>query len=503
MVRTGSVPVVVRPPDPSGAAAAPAAGATTPFPAILRVDIAPVTAHSAPASKGHIVQQRAEGARFVEGSTMRHVVVMAGTGAIGLVAVFAVDLVNLFYLSLLGDPRIVAAVGFVGAVGFFQLSLAIGLTIGVGAVVSRSIGAGARAAARRVAASSLLLILVVTALVGVGTALLRLPVLGLLGAAGPTRAIAAHLLLIISPSLPLVAGGMCYGALLRSVGDARRALNITLFAAIAAAALDPLFIFALHLGVTGAAISTVLSRIVLFATGWAGAAWHHRLLGRLAWGAVAGDMRLVFRVAGPAILTNLATPVGAAFVTHSMARFGTEAVAGQTSIDRLVPVAFGLVFALSGAVGPIFAQNLGAARPERVRAALRDSLLFVMVVVCAAWLVLFLAQDLVLLVLSAHGEAAVLVRLFCTWLAGSFLFTGALFVANAAFNNLGFPLLSTAFNWGRATLGTIPLVAIGAQYGPEGVLTGAAAGSIVFGIAAAAVAFRVVGRLRLSAHAAA
>ena len=32
--------------------------------------------------------------RFVTGSLMRHVMVMAGTGAIGLVAVFAVDLIN-------------------------------------------------------------------------------------------------------------------------------------------------------------------------------------------------------------------------------------------------------------------------------------------------------------------------------------------------------------------------------------------------------------------------
>ena len=434
-------------------------------------------------------------ARFVEGSTMRHVVVMAGTGAIGLVAVFAVDLLNLLYLSLLGQPRIVAAVGFASAVGFFQISVAIGLTIGVAAVVSRLIGAGAVAEARRIAASSLLVILLATAALGSLTAALRLPILGLLGATGETRTLSAGFLLIVSPALPLVAGGMSLSALLRSVGDARHALNVTLFAAIAAAMLDPLFIFGLHLGLTGAAISTVLSRVVLFATGWAGAAGRHHLLGRVVARAVWGDVRLVFGVAGPAILTSLAAPVSGAFVTYSMAGFGTDAMAGQAGIDRLVPVAFGLVFALSGAVGPILAQNLGAARLDRVRTALRDSLIFVVVAVTGAWLLLFLAQRPILFLLSAHGDGAVLVRLFCTWLAGSFVFVGALFVANAAFNNLGFPLLSTLFNWGRATLGTIPLVAIGAHYGPAGVLVGQAAGSVAFGLVAVAVAFRVVARL--------
>ena len=47
-------------------------------------------------------------ARFVTGNIMRHVVVMAGTGAIGLSAVFAVDLLNLFYISLLGQRPIAA-----------------------------------------------------------------------------------------------------------------------------------------------------------------------------------------------------------------------------------------------------------------------------------------------------------------------------------------------------------------------------------------------------------
>ncbi len=436
-----------------------------------------------------------DAARFVEGSTLRHVVVMAGTGAIGLVAVFAVDLLNLLYLSLLGDPRIVAAVGFAGAVGFLQFSLVIGMTIGLGAIASREIGAGDAASARRIAGGSLAVTLAATALLGTTTALLRWPILAMVGASGPTEALAAEFLLIVAPTLPLVAGGMCFSALLRSVGDARRALNVTLFAAVAAAAFDPVLIFGLHLGLLGAAISTLLSRLVLFTIGWQGAMRRHDLVGPIVPAAIARDLRRVFTIAGPAMLTNLATPVSSAYVTHSMARFGTEAVAGQASIDRLVPVAFGLVFALTGAVGPILAQNLGAGRLDRVRGALRDSLLFVVVSVAVAWLLLFLVQGPIVTVFAPHGAAAALVRLFCTWLAGSFLFTGALFVANAAFNNLGFPLLSTLFNWGRATLGTIPLVALGAQYGPPGVLTGQAAGSLVFGIVAVIVAFRVVGRL--------
>jgi putative MATE family efflux protein len=430
--------------------------------------------------------------RFVTGPPMHHVAIMAGTAAIGLLAVFAVDLVNLFYLSRLGDRAVAAAIGFAGAVGFFQISIAIGLTIGVSAVVSREIGAGRLGRARHTATSGTLMCAVVTAGVGVGTVLALGPILDLLGATGETRRLAFVFLAITSPSLPLLGAGMCLSGVLRSVGDARRAMNITLSAAVVTAAIDPLFIFALGLGLEGAAISAVISRVILFAVAWHGVTRSHRLLAPLVLERLKADLRPIFAIAGPAVVTNLATPLGAAYVTHSMAVFGPEAVAGLATIDRISPVAFGLVYALSGAVGPILAQNMGAGRYDRVRQTLRDSLLFVMASVCGAWLVLALGQGLIVSAFSARGVTADLVRLFCSLLAGGFVFTGALFVANAAFNNLGHALLSTLFNWARATLGTIPFVTVGARFGPEGVLLGQVAGSVAFGLAAVIVAFRVL-----------
>ena len=84
----------------------------------------------------------AQTARFVSGSVMRHVVVMTLTGAIGLMALFLVDLVDLFFLSLLDRTEITAAIGFAGTVAFINLSLSIGLGIAAAALVARNLGAG-------------------------------------------------------------------------------------------------------------------------------------------------------------------------------------------------------------------------------------------------------------------------------------------------------------------------------------------------------------------------
>ncbi len=438
--------------------------------------------------------------RFVTGSLQRHIMVMAGTGAIGLVAIFAVDLINLLYFSMLGEQAIAAAVGFAGVVGFFHLSLFIGMAIGISAVVSRAIGAQQPDQAKQLASSSLTVLAVIAVVLSATTLIFLEPLLQLLGAQGRVLDLAQRFLRVTLPSAALLAIGMGCSALLRSVGDARRSMQVTLLPAIVTAVLDPIFIFGFGMGLDGAAVVVVLARLVLVGVGIYGA-WHiHQLLGRIVLNRLRNDARTLLAVAGPAVLTNLATPVGAAFVTHSVAQFGASAIAGQATIDRLTPVAFGLIYSLSGAVGPVLAQNLGANRFDRVREGLRASLWFMILAVASAWLLLALLQGPLIQLFSLQGQAAQMIQAFCSWIAASFFFMGALFVANAAFNNLGKPLWSTGFNWARATLGTIPFAWWGGHYGPVQVLAGQAVGAMLFGSLALWAAFRLTADMETSAR---
>lgn len=60
-------------------------------------------------------------AKFLTGSIMRHIVVMSGTGAIGLMALFLVDLLDMLFISMLGQIELAAAIGFAGTLVFFLL----------------------------------------------------------------------------------------------------------------------------------------------------------------------------------------------------------------------------------------------------------------------------------------------------------------------------------------------------------------------------------------------
>jgi putative MATE family efflux protein len=434
--------------------------------------------------------------KFVTGSTMKHVVNMTAAGSVGLIAVFAVDVLNLFYISLLGQKELTAAVGYASTLLFFMLSLAIGMSIAVGALTSRAIGRGDRDQAKRLAGASLVLMVGSTSLVAALLFPFLPQALGLLGATGVTTEFALRLSRILLPSTPLLAAGICLGALLRSVGDARRAMYVTLGAGLVAALLDPLFIFAFGWGLDGAALATVTARFVMLGVGLHGVLRVHKLYTRPDAATLRATIKPFFAIGLPAILTQVATPVSNAFVTRAMAPFGDSAVAGWAVVGRISPVAFAVVFALSASVGPILGQNLGALRFDRLRSTMRDSLKVVLIYVLTVWAVLALSSPFIANAFQSEGLGRDVIVFFCTFVAGSFMFNGALFVANAAFNNLGFPLYSTVLNWGRATLGVLPFIWWGGMhYGPRGVLAGWGLGVVMFGVGGVWLCFRVMRNL--------
>lgn len=427
---------------------------------------------------------------------MRHVVVMTAATSVGLMAIFVVDLLSLLWVSRLGDPKLTAAVGFASQVMFFSISINIGFSIAIGAVVSRAFGAGNRKAARRLAASGLAHVSAVATLVALCALPLRRDILTILGASGITRDVAATYLAITLPSTVLLGLAMGLGSILRAVGDARRSMHVTLSGAIATAILDPLFIFGLGLGVTGAAIVMMIARFIAVAVGLKSAIRVHDLVARPSPGAARMDLAAIMSIAFPAVLTNVATPVGSAYAMRIFAGFGEPVVAGFAIVDRLTPLAFGALFALSAAVGPIMGQNLGAKLFDRIRKVLTDCLMLAALYVVAVSILLALAAPLIVKLFGASGETARLVLFVCTYGGILWVFLGAIFVANAAFNNLGAPILSTLFNWGRATLGTIPFVTLGAaHFGPEGGYAGLIAGAAVFGAGAVLAAYGVTARL--------
>jgi putative MATE family efflux protein len=428
--------------------------------------------------------------KFVTGSLMRHVVTMSLSGALGLSFTFLVDFLALWWISQLRVEAMIAAVGIAGTIQFAVMSAAIGMMIGAVALVSRTIGMGEPARARRIATTGLVVMVIAQTAVSALIWIFRTQVLSASGAEGAVLEFAEHFLSISLPSMPVIAIGIACSALLRAVGDAWRSMLVTMIAGGVAVILDPLLIVWLGWDVTGAAISIVIARSAMCALGLWFAIGKHDLLARPALDDIRTFTRPFLAIALPAIATQLSTPFGNWILTREIASHGESAVAGWGVVMRLTILAFGGIFALSGAIGGIIGQNYGARRPDRVAGAFWSALIFCAAYTAVTWALMFATSSFVISSFGLSSEGADVVRSFTQYAAGGFVFTGALFVANATFNNLARPIWSTGANWFRDGILMFPLgVALTGAFGATGVIWANLLANLIAGGAAAWLAW--------------
>lgn len=459
------------------------------------------------------------GTSYTRGSVFGHISTLSITSAIGLFAIFAVDLVDVFFIAMLGVPELAAAVGFAGTALFFGAAICIGLAIASSTVVAQAVGAESLSSSQtgkasvthestsdavqvlvpesaRLASHGLLFGLMLTTPLAVLSVVFAPELIGLLGAEGATLDLAVHYFRIVGFSLPILGLAMGGTSLLRAVGEAKLSMWATIIAGIVNAVLDPLLIFGLSLDLTGAAIASVISRCTVAGVALYFIAKRHQMLRKPNWSLFAADCRQLGSIAVPSLITNLAGPFGAAYATSQLAKFGTDAVAAAAVIGRLTPVAFAGLYGLSGAVGPVASQNMGAEQWHRVRQTLIASGIFVTLYVLPVALGMFLLKDTLVHIFELEAAAADLLRFYCTFIVISYWLFGMQLAANPLFTALRHPGFATISNIARDLCLGIPLVFVGSQlYGAQGVLGGQAIGNMIAGVIAFSVALWLTSRV--------
>ncbi len=431
--------------------------------------------------------------RFLSGDMMGHVLTMSFTAAIGLVAMFAVDLTNMMFISWLGDPALVAGIGFASTILFFNASLSIGLMITSSALVARRVGMGQPKEARQLLTDVLVIGIGLSIPISLAFYLFSDPLLALMGARGEAYRAGQIFLHISLANAPVSVAAMIASGFLRGHGEAKRAMMVTLAMAISNAIATPLLLFFFKMGVAGAAWGGAVSAVVMLLFAFTPIFRHHGGLAPISWPALLGNLPAIRQIMVPSVLTNLATPLGGILMFRYIASYGDEVTSAYVIIGRIVPAAFCLLFALSGAVGPIIGQNYGANNFARVRDAIAKAMQFSFIYVLLMWPVLWFSSDWLAHLFGLGQIGAGLLQVYMLWVTPLFVFTGTLFVANAAFNNLGKAQWSTWLNWLRNTLGIIPFAwAVSKVGGAEGVIIGQGLGGVLFGIAAYYMTRRLV-----------
>lgn len=437
--------------------------------------------------------------RFLTGRVMGHVVRMTLTGATGITFVFLVDALNLFWVSQLGEPRQVAALGFAFSIQFLSVSTGLGMMIANTALVSRQIGRGDRARARRSAAGAMGLAFISQSLVAALIMLGAGSILGFAGAEGETLELARRYIWITMPSLPIMSAALIASSTLRAEGDGVRAMAVTISSGTIALFIDPVLILWLGLGIDGAAISVVVTRSAMCVISVWFVVRVHDLLARPGLSVCHQVLGPFWRLAWPAILAQMSAPVGNFILTSIISTFGDSAVAVWAVVNRLSLVAFGGIFSMAGAIGGIFGQNAGAQLHDRVKRTYIDALIFAFGYTLLVWLVLILLAPAIARAFALPEEGAEVFDAFIYIAAGSFVFTGIMFVANASFANLGRPGHATIVSWLRDGVLLYPLGWIMAgTFGAAGAVYGQSVTNFLVGVGAAIFGWIFVIRLDLA-----
>ena len=378
-----------------------------------------------------------------------------------------------------------AAVGYAGGVLFLTTAVCIGTAIAVGVLTSKAVGAGETSEAKRFLIHCYLIVWAITLTMSLILFIFTDELLVMIGASGRALELAHIYLRIMVFSVPILGTAMASMAALRSFAEPKLAMNATLVGGLVNAVLDPILIFGLDLNIAGAALASLLSRATVLAMALIPLQLRYRILVKPDMSCFGSDCKKFFVVAFSAILTNIATPLGAAFVTKQVAQFGDQAVSGMAVLSRLIPVAFVVNYASSGAISPIVGQNFGAGNLVRVRAVLVETLKFLFVYTLVVGGLLYLLQSFVVDAFNAKGDSRDLIQLFCGGLAFLYFFDGITFGVNACLNNIGRAPISSIINISKATIGLMPFVLMGAHYGgATGILVGQSIGIVVTGICA-------------------
>ena len=198
--------------------------------------------------------------KMTEGSTVRLILAFAVPMFIGNVFQQAYSMVDTMIAGRFLGEQAIAAIGATATLYSLLMNIAWGLNNGYCVVLSRAFGAGDMSRFRRsVAAMIALNVGIALVLTALSLALLR-PLMGLLRTpADIFDQSRLYIVIILAGMITTVAYNACAGYL-RAMGNSRTPLVFLILSSLLNIGLDVVFIVALHMGVGGAALATVIAQ---------------------------------------------------------------------------------------------------------------------------------------------------------------------------------------------------------------------------------------------------
>ena len=293
----------------------------------------------------------------------------------GIIAQTAASLYNMvdsIYIGHIKDVGSYAISGLAVTFPLMNLSAALGTLVGVGAMTLISVLLGQRN--YQTAGKVLSNVLTLNTIIGVLFTVLTLsfldPILYFFGASEATLPFARKYMTIILLGNVVTHLYFGFNGIIRASGNPRTAMGLTLFTVISNAILDPIFIFALDMGIQGAALATVICQAMALTYSLRFLADKKRFLHfprplfQLDWRIAKQSLAIGL---GPFMMNSAACLV-TLFINQQLRKYGGDLAIGSYGIVNRLTMLFVMInMGFNQGLQPIAGYNYGARQYKRVK----------------------------------------------------------------------------------------------------------------------------------------
>jgi putative MATE family efflux protein len=295
-------------------------------------------------------------------------------GIIAMTASSLYNMVDSIYIGHIPEVGSLSMAGLAVTFPLMNISTAFGTLVGVGAATMISVLLGQKnyKAARTVLCNEVTLNVIIGLIFTAVTLLWMDPILRFFGATESSLPYARNYMFYIAIGNTVTHLYFGLNSIVRSSGNPKLAMGLTLFTVISNAILDPIFIFVLGLGIRGAALATVLCQTMsLCYTLWYFLDQEKFLhlprsfkIFRVDWRIAKDSLAIGL---GP-FLMNLASCIVVLFINQQLVKWGGDLALGAYGIVNRVGFLFVMiVMGFNQGMQPIAGYNYGARQYGRVK----------------------------------------------------------------------------------------------------------------------------------------
>ena len=419
---------------------------------------------------------------LVDQSLGRALFTMTWPMLFGAVALMSFQLVDSVFISMLGMQPL-AALGFTLPLQQLLIGVQIGIGIASTALISRALGANNSERAKHMGGLVVIAGCCVALLLCAVIWLLRIPLLGALGASPELLPFTESYWLPWLTSAWLGAFLYFANSISRAHGDTRLPGFMMVITSVLNMLLDPLFIFTFGWGLPGAAYATVVACII------GSGIMYWRILKHqwLAFDPVklptGPALREIFNTSAPAMLSQLMPGGASLLATRLVAGFGGSAIAAWTLGSRLELFSIVIVLALTMAIPPMVGRLLGSQQLERVHSLVVIAVRFVIGLQIVVGLFWMASRWLIAPALAPDAQTEIYLMSYMLWVPISYAALGVCMLMVSVCNALGMPMRAVLISTLRLFICYLPALWLGALLADmSGLYIGVLVGNVAAGL---------------------